>query len=341
MRLMLATTVSILCVAASASALSQSVRQCDRVLVPTIESVQSDYRLLQAFAKLNSDELYEAIGKEESKSAGGGGSYAGFGADYSESKSKSEFRQKTEKRLSDEKFSMSEEDSRAYYRKGVTAAQVNAWSSCVAQVSDGGAVLLIASLPDRDSFTLTVTWLPQRGVGQGTLGLTVSGGSFAGGAATHSEVLTGRTSKSYEVRASGEQQSARVIANIAGSTDSVLVAKPLPRPQRLVKKTKECLETERCADGRVLACFPAPALRSEIPDASAWLEGPASAQYASAQWRTTDINFGSWTNPECSRATGRDVGGAGWHAKVGSCGIGGGHGWQRCVKVRVEYETRE
>lgn len=200
---------------------AQTISQCDGVLVPSIESRKSDYALLQAFAKVNASALYDEISKNRDSAAGGGGSYAGFGVDYQQSANSSDFQKRTENRLATEKFDMSESDAKSYYRRGVSDAQVEAWLRCVTNVSEGGAVLLSARNADSTGFHLVVTWIPQKGVGSAPLELRATGGTIFGKTEVH-EQLTGRMSRTYDVLATSTAP-VRVLANISGSTDSVMV----------------------------------------------------------------------------------------------------------------------
>lgn len=317
-------------------AAAQSISQCDGVLVPSEESRKSDYALLQAFAKVNASELYDTIAKTDGKSAGGGGGYGGFSADYQQSSSKSDFQERVQKRLVTENFQMSESDAKAYYRRGVSDSQVNAWSECITRVSGGGAVLLSARNIDERGFFLVVTWIPPVATGAAKLELRATGGTISGHSSL-SEDLSGRGAKTYEVVASSTT-AVKVLANIAGATDSVMVANTLKRPMPSLQKIKRerlCSESDRCpSDAKVLACLSSHDRPTEVPP-GVWLVHPNSKDYNSAQYKTTAVQFGNWSNAECG------LSGDGWHARVGSCGKGTGNRWQRCEQVRVEVETLE
>lgn len=322
--------------APSSVAYAQGVAQCDGVLTPAIESRKSDYALLQAYAKVNASELYDEIAKDEEDSAGGGGRYGPYSADYKQSSSRSDFMRRVENRLAKEKFQMSESDARSYYRKGVSGSQISAWSDCVARVSDGGAVLLSARNVDRDGFHLVVTWIPPINTGQSQLELRARGGTVAGNDSVTAP-LKGRGSKTYEVLSTNGGP-VKVSANIAGSTDALMVTysppTKMPTP-KVVRREKTCSEDEECRDAKkVSACLSSSDKPAEVQP-GIWLVAPSSSNYASAANKTRAIEFGDWENSQCG------LSGSGWHAKVGSCGTGAGSGWQRCDQVRVETETVE
>jgi hypothetical protein len=195
--------------------------QCEKVLIPTVESVRSDYALLQTFAKVNASALYDEIKKTEGSSAGGGGRFAGFGVDFQQSKNAEEFKKLVEKRLESENFTMSESDAKSYYRRGISDTQVQAWLQCTNGISDGGAVLLTARNVDASGFHLVITWIPQKGIGSAPLELVTSGGTILG-KSEYRENMTGRGAKTFLVVA-GSRAPVKVLANIGGSTDSVMV----------------------------------------------------------------------------------------------------------------------
>lgn len=319
-------------------AVAQDITQCDGVLIPTVEDSRSDYALLQAFASVNADALYDAIDKSGSNSISGGGGYGPFSADFQQSSSKSEFSERVEKRLVEEQFQMDESDARAYYRSSVLDAQVRAWSQCVGEITEGGAVLLSTDFSDERGFFLTVAWIPPVGTPTAELELGATGGTISG-RSLFSETLSGRQRKTYEVIAS-PSASVKVFANIAGQTDSVWVTytpkSPMPS---LIKSERVCSEMDPClSDGpsgpKVLACLSSSERPTEVPP-GVWMVHPNSNDYSSAEYKISAIEFGSWSNSECS------LSGGGWHGKVGTCETGIGTGWQRCEQVRVEVETYE
>lgn len=326
---------------------AQAQNNCEGVLIPTEQAIKTDYRLLQSFVKTNVYELYEEIKKSKSSGSGASGKYGAYEGDYNQSASKEDFAKRVEKRLVDENFLLSVQEAKAYYRKGLTDTQAESWLECVKIQSDASTLLVTSTMPDKKAFILNVKWRPGIGVAPSDIVFTVEGGTFSANQKTVlREKYSSAQKKSYFIKRDAGSQSTRVIANIAGVTDAVLVANPIPKPKTLVTKTKECLENDKpftssCPGGRAIACFPAPAKAGEVIDTKAWLEGPASQSYATSSSRTPFINFGEWVNPECTIRTGTQVEGKGWHAQIGSCGHGGGKGHQRCAKVRIEYEVKE
>jgi len=252
---------------------AQTAAECDAVLIPSVESRKGDYAILQAFAKVNVDELYDKIAQGSSKGRGGGVSYAGFGVDFQQSNSRSDFKERVEKRLVDEKFNLSNSESRAYYRQRVSDAQVVAWLGCVTQTGGGGAVLLSARDLDSRGFNLVVTWLPQTGVGNAQLELRATGGTINGNA-IFSEQRTGRGAKTYLVRATSKQP-VKVLANIAGSTDTVMATQAPTKAPVICLKQAEVKRYSK--DDNFLNALPnmAPCLKhhaftGKAPDIDAW-----------------------------------------------------------------------
>lgn len=91
-----------------------------------------------------------------------------------------------------------------------------------------------------------------------------------------------------------------------------------------------CAENEFC-EGRVLECLSSGDRPSEVSP-NTWLKGPNSIDYGNTSFQTSKIEFGPWNNQECG------LSGAGWHAKIGSCGTATGFLWQRCVQVKIEIK---
>jgi hypothetical protein len=254
---------------------AQGVVKCDGVLIPSVESRKSDYALLQAFAKVNATALYDEISRNQGSSAGGGGSYAGFGADYQQSSNTGEFQKRTQERLATEKFEMNESDAKAYYRRGLSDAQVEAWLRCMTNDSDGGGVLLSARNADATGFHLVVTWIPQKGVGAANLELRVTGGTILGKAEVR-EQLTGRMSRTYDVAASSSAP-VKVLGNISGSTDSVVVTQAKSRkPPPVVCLSQNQVRRYSADDNFVNAplnrapCFAHSSYTGTKPDIDSW-----------------------------------------------------------------------
>src|SRR5215831_10499623 len=78
---------------------AQSTAECDGVLVPNTESVKTDYRLAQNFMYVNAESEYERLKKLDKDARGADGSFLAFSAEYNESKSSEEFREKVRQRI--------------------------------------------------------------------------------------------------------------------------------------------------------------------------------------------------------------------------------------------------
>lgn len=317
-RLLPALSLAIACL----PAFSQGTVGCEAVLAPTIESATSDYRLLQAYMSLNAAEEYDRLRRMSADKREAEASYKVFSAEYKDAQTSSEFKEKVSKRLKDEQFSSSESDARAVYRKGPTDAQVRAWSEC----QRGGGLLVTVRDQTADEFTLLITWMPPVGAPAQNAEILLSGATIDDRASLQTS-FAGRGSVGRIAKISRGASSARIVVNIGGFTDTALLAR---QPQlRLVQRTKTCSETDPCREGllRVLQCLPSLERPTEFQHPGQWMSAPDGPPSPA---RTAQIEFGPWSNTQC------DLSGNGWHARVGSCGKGGGTGWNRCTSVRVE-----
>ena len=316
--------------------------ECESVLIPSTESFKTDYKLLYAYAKVNSSELYDEIEKAEARSRGASGNYGVIGAEFTESKSKEEFRTRVENILQIEKFTMQVDDAKAYYRNGLSEDQIKAWGVCMQGKSNGGYLLLNSKYVGKDGFLLQVEWSPQVGAGRETLSLSVTNGTI-NNKNRFSEKIT-KGSKTYQVKVS-EIGEFRVFANIKGLTDAVLVSNKPKRAMQLVKKEKLCNENDDCRRSKVIACLPSSEHPKEVPDSGQplgrWVIGPEHKDFdTTTGYKTTLISYGKWENQQCIK-DGKGIEGTGWHAEIGSCEKGGGSKLQRCNQVKVEYDTYE
>lgn len=202
------------------SAHARDAYQCEGLLLPPEEVRATDYTTLQAFAKANPTHLYDAI----AKSGAGAGSFGGFSEDFKQSTSKGDFPKRVQKRLQDEKFTFTDAIAKGYYRRGLSDAQLSAWSQCVSQVGQG-AVLATAREVGPGGFNLVVAWVPPPGVGTSPLEIDVGGGTIAG-LASFQQTMTGRSATSHPIRTSFASGPVKVTVRIGGSTDWVIVNPP-------------------------------------------------------------------------------------------------------------------
>lgn len=217
---------------------SQAAALCQQVTAPTIEQSTSDYRRLQSFMSLNSGYEYDRLQKIDSSARGGEASYKMFSAEYNESNTREEFSEKVRQRLSREEFNLSESDARSYARRGLTDTQVNAWASCVQQVTGAGGLLLSPRSVTADGFTLIVTRVFPQGVGRGGADITVTGGVI-NAKTSLTDSYEGNGSTAYEVVKSQDAKAVRISGTLMRTfTDSVLVDYVVapPPPKKFEKR---------------------------------------------------------------------------------------------------------
>lgn len=205
------------------SAQARGAYQCEGLLLPGDEVRATDYMALQAFARVNPTHLYDAISKSGDARNTAGGSFGGFAEDFRQSTSKGEFPKRAQKRLQDENFNLPDVEAKAHYRRGLSDAQLNAWSECAAQTREG-AVLVTAREAGPDGFNLVAVWSPPARVGTSPMDIKVIGGTIAGLPSVQ-QTMTGRSASSHSIRTSWTRP-VKVTVSIAGASDSVMVVLP-------------------------------------------------------------------------------------------------------------------
>ena len=157
---------------------AQTQLPCDSVLIPTLEQFNKDYRLVQAYTFENAEFIYEHMRKFESGEIGGDILTDSFFGDYKSSSNKQEFFTRIQNKVTKEGYSLNVADSTSYTRRYLTKEQLDAWTNCIAKISEDGYVKLVVSGVSDDGFTLKVGWKPQRNTGPSNLNLQVVNGSI-------------------------------------------------------------------------------------------------------------------------------------------------------------------
>jgi len=231
----------ILLAATFASENTYAATDCGGVLVPTVEQANSEYTMLQAYMRINAAEEYDRLKAMESSGREAQASYKLFSAEYGDSRNKEEFREKTNKRLEREGFNLSISESKAAHRRFLTEAQISGWTKCVASQAHGGSVLLQARDISKDGFPLRIDWIPQKGLGEGTLSLSLAGGAIAGESKLTVK-LSGANTLSYIVIPEVNKEKVIVAANIEGNADDITVSlTPLASRQVTIIETNSKL----------------------------------------------------------------------------------------------------
>src|SRR5687767_2587010 len=120
--------------------------QCEVALLPTVEVAKTDYRIQQAYMYANADSEYDRLQKLDTTSRSADATFKVFTAEYNDSNSSQEFREKVRNRLTREQFNLNESDARQYYRRFLSDAQLTAWSSCISQGDAGGLLLSVKNI---------------------------------------------------------------------------------------------------------------------------------------------------------------------------------------------------
>jgi hypothetical protein len=205
------------------STVAYAALDCSAALIPTVEQSQSDYTMLQAYMFLNAEAEYDRLKTMDKSGREAQASYKMFSAEYGESNSREEFRDKAKQRLTQEGFSMNISEAKAAHRRYLTETQLVAWKACVIAQSQAGSVLLQARDITKEGFPLRVDWVPQTGVGEGDLELNILGGLINGNSQI-TEKLVGSRTKSFIVVPIQDSKAVVVTANIAGRSDEFTVS---------------------------------------------------------------------------------------------------------------------
>lgn len=214
-----------------ALAQTRSVRDCDAVLIPTVEQASDDYSRMQDYLYYNASKEYDRLQKLSKEQRSAEASYKVAQAEYNDSRSASEFQDKLRSRISVERSRSQEATSSSNFRRGLDQAQVSAWAECARAVSGGGAVFLAAEKVDPSAFPLTVRWFPATGQPQGLLTLKVANATIEGKSLVET-TLVGSGSKPFIVKPDNTSNPIVITAEILNSTDSVSLPRKFPTPTR-------------------------------------------------------------------------------------------------------------
>lgn len=220
----------LLLIAMAISPICHAAPDCSAVLIPTVEQAQSEYSMLQAYMRINASEEYDRLKLVDNEGRSAQASYKLFSAEYEDSKNKEEFREKINKRLEREGFTLSVSESKAAHRRFLTEAQISGWKVCVANQAQGGSILLQARDISKEGFPLRIDWVPQKGKGEGDLSLNIVGGKIGGVSDVNFKLVGANTLSKIVVPDSGKD-AVLISANIEGNADDIKVnLNPTPKP---------------------------------------------------------------------------------------------------------------
>ncbi len=315
----------------------QSTSVCNAALIPTVVESSSHVRRLYSYMWLHAEVEYDRLSKMDTRTREAQASYKLFSGEYGESQTKEQFKEKTSKRISEEKIFSDDTEITTYFRKGLEEAQLLEWSKCIAATSGAGDLLLSTRNERAKGFVLVVTWVEPNAAGsESVIELEVQDGNLHVGnkKRTSTKVrFTSSSSRAIFVSRAPSSKEVSVVANTPGFSADILSR--TPSRQRPVKVIRVCNENENCA-GRVLACYPSredPGEYGNIP-VGTWWQGPNSPDFekhVKIGAVTSAIRYGKWSNSGCGRE------GKGWHLRAGTC-TRGDEMWQRCDSVKVEVE---
>jgi hypothetical protein len=194
---------------------------CDALLRPDEARVQADYSVLQAYMAENADDEYARLKALDRNALAADATYLRFSAEYDASNSPEEFMRRVRTRLRDEAYESRTPELRGLARVSVSDSQIAAWTQCQSG-SKSGALLVVASNPNPNSFPIKVAFSPPVGQEHADLVLTLGGGLIAD-QPTFSDRFDGPASRTYTVKPVPGGKSVTIVANIAGISDDVAV----------------------------------------------------------------------------------------------------------------------
>jgi hypothetical protein len=187
---------------------------------------------MQAYMSINAEYEYDRLKQLDSSTRNAEASYKLFRAEYQDSSTREEFRDRVRQRLATEQFAMSESEARSYAKRYLSEAQIAAWARCMTSE----AVLLSASQIDKLGFVLKVLWIPPTGVGEAPLTLTLDRGRIEGKKKLERRFV-GRRSESFIVKPAADSDRVKVVANIMGISESLGVTLSPSKTPQLVRRS--------------------------------------------------------------------------------------------------------
>ena len=241
--------------------LTNAAQNCADALVPTIEQMQSNYSMVQSYMKLYASEEYDRLKALDQASVGADASYKLFSAEYKSSNTKEDFREKINKRLSQENYSASESEAKAGYRRFLSDAQLSAWKACVvAQSIQGGAgafELFVRSVSE-NLLVLQMDWIPGRGEGS-TNGIVQITNGKINGKSTYNLSFSGVDSKVISIYPDPGAKNITVVANVKGRGDTISIDMVKPSKIDLVSRVIACSGNVcQSGDWPIGTAFPTP-----------------------------------------------------------------------------------
>jgi hypothetical protein len=312
---------------------------CNALLIPTVVQSSSDVRRIYSYVFVHAEEEYDRLRNMTKEAREAQASYKLFSAEYGESKTKEEFKEKISKRIVEEKIFSDVQEVTSYFRRGLEPFQAEEWSKCITATTQAGALMLSTRNESDDEFELVVTWVEPKGAAaESVIHLQATNGTLIVGAdkiASTKLPFTSSGARSFIVSRGKSSNGVRIVANTPGFSDGIISNAPSKQPP--AKVVRQCAEKEPCTGhSAVLACLPSRERPKEFGDVppGTWWQGPASPGYeksAKIGAVTTAIRYGKWSNSGCG------LEGEGWHLRIGTCGQGTGESWQRCDSVKVEF----
>lgn len=241
---------------------ASGISECEVALEPTIDNATSDYSMAQSYMYVNAAYEYDKLKNMSSRDRGASASYKFFSAEYNDSKSSSKFHKKVRNRLSKEGFSLQESEAKSSYRRYLSESQLNAWSTCVREASNGAALIITAESVSNSEFPIKLKWYPQQGVGSGQLMLKIRNAKIDG-KNNINVLLNGKTEKPFIVEPDINSNPIVITAEIVGTSDVLTLPRKFPKTAppviRIAKYSLdngiECKKNNQCKSQH---CYPGP-----------------------------------------------------------------------------------
>jgi len=209
------------------------LKTCEGMLQPSEEVSKTDYKSQQAYVRVNALYVYEALRQMSTEQRAADASYKIFSAEYNDSKSAQEFQEKINSRLDREGFNLSEAAARSYYRKNLSAKQLEEFNKCVQNVLGTPGVFVSANMPSlKAPFTVKVSWIaPKAGSVSTSISLDIVGGAVNGLTQWTSDSILGSFDRVVVVSPHANVSRVIVTATAGGYSDSVTVEQQIPAGQ--------------------------------------------------------------------------------------------------------------
>ncbi len=219
-----------------------SADNCKSALQPTIKQAQSDYRSVQSYMFIHATEIYDHLQTLDKSDREAEASYKLFSAEFHDSKTSAQFKDRIDKRLQQEQFSSNVADAKSLTKQYLTDTQLKSWVECLRIMNQQPqAVLLSARNITKEGFTLRIDIALATNQISTKLELQIENGTIKGIQPPKEISAADHWNRSYFVRSSPGQSSVTILANVeeknvGPATDDIVV--------NLVKKQEQYIVSD-------------------------------------------------------------------------------------------------